>query len=165
MKAIQFEATTGRYLFGLALRNLIPGILLSGLSCTHETDTAEPTLPAEDWVKIKTRYGGICGTDMKSIHLDISMYYSPLASTSFILGHENVGTIVEVGAQAGEWQAGQRVVVEPTLWCKPRGFDDLCEFCARGEINHCLRVTEGNLSPGLQIGACADTGGSLVCKE
>jgi threonine dehydrogenase-like Zn-dependent dehydrogenase len=97
---------------------------------------------------------------MKSIHLDISMYYSPLASTSFILGHENVGTIVEVGPQAGEWQAGERVVVEPTLWCKPRGFDDLCEFCAKGEINHCLRTTEGDLSPGLQIGACADTGGS-----
>jgi threonine dehydrogenase-like Zn-dependent dehydrogenase len=160
MRAIQFEATTGRYLFGLALRNLIPGILLSGFSCTFETETAEPTLPAEDWVKIKTRYGGICGTDMKSIHLDISMYYSPLASTSFILGHENVGTIVEVGPQAGEWQAGERVVVEPTLWCKPRGFDDLCEFCAKGEINHCLRTTEGDLSPGLQIGACADTGGS-----
>lgn len=160
MRAIQFEATIGRYLTGLALRKLIPGVLWSGLSCTRQVETAEPELPTEEWVKIKTHYGGICGTDMKSVHLDISLYYSPLASTSFILGHENVGTIVEVGTQAGEWQAGDRVVVEPTLWCGPRGFENLCDFCARGEINHCLRITEGDLSPGLQIGACADTGGS-----
>lgn len=160
MRAIQFEATTGRYLIGIALKNVIPSILWSGLSCTSVVETAEPASPANDWVKIKTRYGGICGTDMKSIHLDISMYYSPLASTTFILGHENVGSIVEVGPMAGDWQIGDRVVVEPTLWCKPRGISDLCTHCARGEINRCLHVTEGDLPSGLQIGACAGTGGS-----
>ncbi len=77
-RAIQFDETIGRYLIGITLRKLIPGTLWSGLSFTFETDTAEPTLPATDWVKIKTRYDGICGTDMKSIHLDVSMYYSPL---------------------------------------------------------------------------------------
>jgi threonine dehydrogenase-like Zn-dependent dehydrogenase len=46
------------------------------------------------------------------------------------------------------------------LWCKPRGFDDLCEFCARGEINRCERTTRGDLASGLITGACRDTGGS-----
>lgn len=160
MRAIQMKATTGRFLVGLALRRVIPGILWSGLSCTVASEVPEPALPADDWVKIRTNLGGICGTDMKSVHLDISLYYSPLASTSFVLGHENVGTIAEVGAQAGDWQIGDRVVVEPTLWCKPRGYDELCEYCARGEINRCLRTTEGNVSTGLQIGACSDTSGS-----
>jgi threonine dehydrogenase-like Zn-dependent dehydrogenase len=149
-------------LLGTALKNVWPGVLWSGLSCTSSADVAEPALPAGDWVKIRTRYGGICGTDMKTVHLDTSPYYSPLASTQFTLGHENVGTIVEVGVDAGDWQVGERVVVEPTLWCKPRGFadNDLCEFCARGEINRCLRITEGTLAPGVQLGASADTGGS-----
>lgn len=160
MKAIQFQATTGRYVTGTALKKFVPGILWSGLSCTRLIETEEPSLPADDWVKIRTRVGGICGTDTKTVHLDISMYYSPLASTSFILGHENVGTIAEPGPSVGDWETGERVVVEPTLWCKPRGFDDLCQFCAQGETNRCVRVTEGDVSPGLQIGACTETSGS-----
>jgi threonine dehydrogenase-like Zn-dependent dehydrogenase len=160
MKAIQFQATTGRYVLGSLLGKVAPAVLWSGLSCTQMVDSDEPALPGDDWVKTKTRYGGICGTDLKTIHLGISTYYSPLASERFILGHENVGTIVEVGPAVVDWQPGERVVVEPTLWCIPRGFTELCEFCAKGEINRCIRTTEGTISPGLHTGACSETGGS-----
>ena len=159
MRAVQFNITIPRYLTGIALRKLFPSILWSGLSCTREVDNEEPSLPDQEWVKIKTRYGGICGTDMKSIHLDTSTYYSPLVSTSFVLGHEVTGTIVEIGTEAAEWNLGDRVIVEPTLWCKPRGIQPLCVFCAKGETNRCLNVTEGIISPGLHIGGCAETGG------
>ena len=52
------------------------------------------------------------------------------------------------------------MVIEPSLWCEPRGFKDFCEFCEKGEINRCLRITEGDVSPGFSIGLCSDTGGS-----
>jgi threonine dehydrogenase-like Zn-dependent dehydrogenase len=65
-----------------------------------------------------------------------------------------------VGKEVDGWHAGERVVVEPTLWCAPRGFTSLCRFCARGEVNRCERVTEGNLAAGLGIGNCRDTCGS-----
>lgn len=165
MKAIQFRIIAPRPLVGIArdleaaAAKFYPDILWSGLSCGL-VNIPEPRLPGEDWVKIKTRYGGICGSDLGGIHLETSPYYSVFASFPLTLGHENVGRIVEAGSRVRDWHVGDRVVVEPTLWCKPRGFDDLCPACARGEINLCERSTEGTLAPGMMIGYCRDTGGS-----
>ena len=76
------------------------------------------------------------------------------------LGHENVGYLSEIGGAVRGWQVGDRVVVEPLLWCRPRGFEQLCRFCAVGEINRCEKFTDGALSPGMYTGTCAQTGGS-----
>ncbi len=160
MKAIQFNASIPRYAFGKVLGNIVPSVLWRGMSCTYTTDVPEPTLPNAEWVKVKTRLGGICGTDIGTIHLHTSPYYSPFSSSPFTIGHENVGTIAEVGGAAGTFRVGERVVIEPHLWCAPRGFKDLCPYCARGETNLCERTREGSIAPGLITGACRDTGGS-----
>jgi L-iditol 2-dehydrogenase len=160
MKAIQFNVTIPRYILGLALGKLSPKIYWSGLTCTNYTEIPEPELPAEDWVLVKTRMGGVCGSDMSAVKLKASTYYTPLVTSPFVLGHENFGLIEKVGRAIRDWAVGDRVVIEPSLWCKPRGFKELCRFCAQGEINHCLRITEGQISPGIQIGLCKDTGGS-----
>lgn len=160
MEAIQFDAAIPRYLFGKTLGRLHPSLLWSGLSCVTHREVPEPRLPNAEWVKIKTRYGGICGSDISLLHLQNSPSASALTSFPFTIGHENYGTIAEVGAAVRDFAVGDRVVAEPTLWCKPRGFQELCPACARGEIQLCERVTEGALSPGLEIGTCRDTGGS-----
>lgn len=160
MKAIQFNLTIPRYAAGLALGKLSPATLWSGLSCTTYEEIPDPTLPGEEWTIVQTQLGGVCGTDTSAISLKASPYFSPLTSSPFVFGHENAGAIAEAGREARGWQAGQRVVVEPTLWCAPRGFTQLCRFCARGEVNRCERVTQGNLSPGQGIGNCRDTSGS-----
>ena len=161
MKAIQFNASVPRYLAGKLLSPLFPGVLWSGLSCTYPAEVQEPPLPGPEWVRVKTLLGGICGTDTGTIELHTSPYYSPFSSSPFTLGHENVGRITALGPETGEeWQIGDRVTVEPLLWCAPRGFDVYCEFCARGEINRCQRITEGAVSAGVMTGVCADTGGS-----
>ncbi|HLF88081.1 MAG TPA: alcohol dehydrogenase catalytic domain-containing protein, partial [Anaerolineales bacterium] len=144
----------------MMLGKAMPSFLWSGLSCTYQAEITEPALPNAEWVKVKTRYGGICGTDIGTIHLRTSPYFSPYSSFPFTLGHENTGTIAEVGAEAGDWQVGERVVIEPHLWCRPRGFKDLCEYCARGETKLCKHFREGTLAPGILTGACRDTGGS-----
>lgn len=160
MKAIRFHAAIPRYALGLVGRHISRSILWSGLSCTSFDEIPEPALPNDEWVKIKTRYGGICGSDLSAISLHASPYYSALNSFPFTFGHENVGYVAQVGARAGDWQVGERVVVEPLLWCAPRGFADLCRFCARGEINLCERIAKGHVAPGLMTGFCRDTGGS-----
>ncbi|KAA3646271.1 MAG: alcohol dehydrogenase [Chloroflexi bacterium] len=162
MKAIQFNASVPRYALGLALSRIYTPLLWSGLSCTFASDVPEPELPGPDWVKLRTRYGGICGTDLSAIHLHTSPYYSPFTSSPFTLGHENMGTIAELGSSVSGWQVGERVIIEPTLWCEPRGFaeDDCCEYCAEGIVNQCQRTTEGDLAPGLSIGVHKETGGS-----
>jgi threonine dehydrogenase-like Zn-dependent dehydrogenase len=159
MQAVQFDAAIPRYGLGLALRRVAPGILWSGLSCTYSRQIEPPALPGSDWGRIKTRLGGICGTDLGTIGLHTSPYYSPFSSFPFTLGHENVGMIDQAGEAFG-FDAGTRVVVEPLLWCRPRGIDPMCEFCARGEVNRCQYQDQGLLAPGLFIGGCRDTGGS-----
>ena len=160
MKAIRFVFTIPRYALGLALGKYFPRILWNGMTCSFFCEIPEPQLPSEEWVLVKTRYGGICGSDIGTIHLHTSRYYLPLNSLPLTFGHENVGTIVQVGNQVRDWQEGQRVVVEPLLWCRPRGFTDLCYYCSKGEINRCERVTDGDLAPGIYIDTCRDTGGS-----
>ena len=162
MKAIQFNVSIPRYVFGKVAGGISPPFFWSGLSCLQYKDVPEPELPGEQWVKVRTRYGGICGTDTSTITLHNSPYFEPFTSSPFTLGHENVGAIVEVGSQAGDWKTGQRVIAEPTLCCEPRGFkpQQWCEYCKKGELNRCTNVTKGDLAPGLEIGSCRDTGGS-----
>lgn len=160
MKAIQYHVTIPRYAAGLALGKLTPRFYTSGLSCTTFDDIPDPVPPGEDWVVLETRLGGICGSDTSAIFLKASPYFSPLVSSPYTFGHENVARIAQSGKELNGWRLGERVVVEPTLWCAPRGFTSLCRFCARGEINRCERVTEGGLAPGLGIGNCRDTCGS-----
>jgi threonine dehydrogenase-like Zn-dependent dehydrogenase len=160
MKAVQFSFSYPRYALGLVLGHWFPSILWSGASCTVMREVPEPSLPGPDWAKVKTLLGGVCGTDLGSIYLKTSPYYSPYGSFPFTFGHENVGTIAEIGSSVRGWKPGQRVVVNPILGCAARGFKDICEFCARGEINRCQRFTEGSLSPGIMTGATRDTGGS-----
>lgn len=160
MQAIQFNPTIPRSAAGMILSRISKQFLWKGISCTYLQEIPEPALPTEDWVVVKTRYGGICGSDMSAVTLKASPYFSALASFPHTLGHENTGTIAAVGANIKDWKVGERVVVEPTLWCKPRGFKDLCRFCAVGEINRCERITQGDIAPSLSTGFCRDLGGS-----
>jgi len=160
MQAVQFTFSYPRYALGLTLGHWFPSILWSGASCTVIREVPEPSLPGPDWVKVKTRLGGVCGTDLGAIYLKTSPYYSPYSSFPFTFGHENVGNIAELGSNVKGWSIGQRVVVNPILSCVTRGFSDLCEYCARGEINRCQRFTEGSLAPGIMTGTTRDTGGS-----
>lgn len=160
MKAIQFTTTIPRYALGLSVRKVAPALLWRGIACVGMRDIAEPVLPTPEWVKIRTRLGGICGSDLGTIHLHSSPYFAPFSSSPFTFGHENVGYLVETGTAVSGWEVGDRVLVEPTLWCRPRGFTQLCAACAGGETNRCERVTQGDIAPGLFIGDCRDTGGS-----
>lgn len=160
MKAIQFIYSIPRYLLSKALGKLYPPICWSWLSCLQYRQVPEPPLPNEDWARIKVRYGGICGSDMGTIFLHTSPALSAFTSFPFILGHENVGTIAELGSGVQGFEAGERVIVDPTLSCEVRGFAEPCPACRRGDTGLCVRFTEGIISPGLLIGACRDTGGS-----
>lgn len=159
MKALQFDATIPRYALGLSLSKVYQPVLWSGLSCLRYRDLPEPHLPSQDWVAIKTRFGGICGSDNGLIHLHNSPSASAISSFPFIVGHENCGTIAELGVGVRDFAVGERVVVNPILTCEARGLP-LCVYCARGDMQLCERMTEGNLAPGLMVGACRDTGGS-----
>jgi threonine dehydrogenase-like Zn-dependent dehydrogenase len=124
---------------------------LSSLSLRR--DVRPPRLPNADWVSIRPRLAGICGSDQALVTGEASPYLGTLTSGPFVPGHEVVGEVA-----SGE-RRGQRVVVEPALGCLARGIDPPCPECAEGLHALCRNVTAGEVSAGLQIGFCRDTCG------
>jgi len=160
MRALLFNPTIPRFAATRLSAAFSRRALWGRLSPLQYTRVPDPPLPAADWVRVATRLGGICGSDLSMLHLHTSMVTSAYTSFPFVPGHESVGVIAEVGAEVTDLRVGQRVTVEPVLPCATRGIDPPCANCAAGDYNLCLRFTEGRISPGLLIGYCRDTGGS-----
>jgi threonine dehydrogenase-like Zn-dependent dehydrogenase len=159
LKAIQFDASIPRYVFSKAMGRFFSSAYTGAMSCLRFREVPEPALPNEEWVKIKVKYGGICGSDLNLIRLHDSPATSPFASFPFTIGHEVVGVIEKAGPKAKDLSAGDRVVIDPILSCAARGFRESCPACRRGDSSLCECMTRGDVSPGLLIGACRDTGG------
>ncbi len=132
-----------------ALSSVSPrrGALVSPLELVKDPP---PKLPADDWVRLRPRLSGICGSDLATVDGHASTYFDPIVSFPFTLGHEIVADVV------GE---NRRVIVIPVLHCAVRGLDPVCEMCASGRINLCEKVAFGHLDAGLQTGFCCSTGG------
>lgn len=121
-----------------------------------------PALPADDWLVIRTRLCGICGSDYKQVFLNGSMDNPMTSLISFpqVLGHEVVGTVHSVGPAVKNRRVGQRVVLNPWLSCAPRGISPPCAACARGDFSICENFARGHLPPGIHTGnSSAATGG------
>ena len=131
----------------------------SPISCTRLVDIPEPQLPTSEWVKVKTRLSGICGSDLATITAKGSPYFSPFTSTPFVLGHEIVGDVSEIGDAVDGFSGGARVVIEPALSCQVRGISPPCYQCRNQRFANCENITKGNISAGVQTGYCRDTGG------
>jgi len=146
MLALEYRASVPRYLATRALSRLGQGAL-------HLVEVDPPPLPAPDWVPLRPRLSGICGSDQAMIQGDASLYLSALTSTPFVPGHEIVAEVT-----AGP-ERGTRGVVEPALGCRARGMDPPCSECAEGRRALCRQVIGGTVTAGLQIGYCSATGG------
>jgi len=74
--------------------------------------------------------GGICGSDL---HYFLDGGFGAVrVREPIILGHEVAGTVEAVGPGVEELRAGDRVALNPSNPC------GVCEYCARGEQQHCL---------------------------
>jgi threonine dehydrogenase-like Zn-dependent dehydrogenase len=71
----------------------------------------------------------ICGSDL---HLYDG--YQPTMKSGDILGHENMGLVVEVGSEVKNLKKGDRVVVPFTISCGE------CWFCEKGLFSACERT-------------------------
>ena len=124
----------------------------------------EPVLPAGDWVLVRTRLAGICGSDAKQAFLrgDRDNPLTAVISFPQILGHEATGVVEAVGPAVRTITTGQRIVLNPWLSCGPRGIDPPCRGCVAGDYQLCERFTEGRLPPGIHLGNCAAAGGAFA---
>jgi threonine dehydrogenase-like Zn-dependent dehydrogenase len=160
MKAITFAAPIPTYLATLVAGKVSDALYVGPHACTRLADTATPALPSDRWVRVRTRLGGVCGSDLNVITLKASPSTSPFSSFPFVIGHENVGDIVELGAGVRTARIGERVTVNPLLCCEPRGLSPVCSACAGGHHSQCSRFTDGAIAPGMLIGTTRGLGGS-----
>ncbi len=148
MKALEFSRKPARYAAAMVAGALKPGAG-AAVGPIRLRDLDVPELPADDWVELRPRLSGICGSDLSTIDGHSSRYFEPIVSFPFVPGHEVVGDLDD----------GSRAVLVPVLHCRIRGIDPVCGACAVGAINRCERIAFGHLEPGLQSGFCCDTGG------
>lgn len=92
-------------------------------------------LPKPDEVLIKVQRAGICGSDVNRFTKG-SFPWPP----GFIMGHEFCGEIAALGSEVNEWQVGEQVVIEPTLYC------GTCYYCRHGLHNRCVEFSQRGIT-------------------
>ena len=115
--------------------------------------SARRALPAPDWLPVRPRLSGICGSDQALLAGKASLYLASLTSGPFVPGHEVVGEIT------GGPRRGERVVLQPALGCAARGIEPAAPSAPRGLPALCRHTIDGSVSAGLQTGYCRDAGG------
>ncbi len=95
--------------------------------------------PKPNEVLLRITGVGVCGSD-----LSVFFGHREVPSYPWVMGHEAVGVIVEVGSDVTNKQIGSRVVVEPNYCCMQ------CAPCLSGQTSGCEnRIIIGMTTPGL----------------
>jgi threonine dehydrogenase-like Zn-dependent dehydrogenase len=155
INALEVYRSLPRYVAARAVGSRVPGLLAGPLTPLRLVHRDPPQPRHTGWVRVRPRLAGICGSDLATLAGHASLYLSAVVSMPFVPGHEVVGETLD---DAPGLPAGTRVVLDSVLSCSARGLDP-CEACRSEQRNRCDRVTVGHVSPGLQTGFCADTGG------
>ncbi|CCK30979.1 zinc-binding dehydrogenase [Streptomyces davaonensis JCM 4913] len=90
------------------------------------TEVPDPT-PGPREVVVEVAACGLCGTDLHILQGE----FAP--KLPIVPGHEFAGEVVEVGREVTELSIGDRVAVDPSLYCYE------CRYCRTGHNNLCER--------------------------
>ena len=83
-----------------------------------------------DEVLVKIEYASICGSDMHIFTGD----FHPRTPVPFIPGHEMAGIIEKVGDEIKNFVAGEKVAIDPIIWCGK------CPACLAGHYPACTSL-------------------------
>jgi threonine dehydrogenase-like Zn-dependent dehydrogenase len=161
VRGLVFELSIPKYVLAKGIGGLYPKVHYGAGSCLSLKELPSPALPGPDWVRLRPRMAGLCGSDMGTVFFKMSPQMEPFNSFPAVLGHEVLAEVVELGPQARGLEPGQRVVVNPLLPCRLRGIQPPCKPCAAGQENGCERTAEGCLAPGQMIGFQRDLPGGM----
>lgn len=121
----------------------------------QEVPTPKPG-PGE--VLVRVHACGICGSDVHGLDGSTGRRKPPI-----IMGHEASGVVTEIGTDVTQFQPGDRVTFDSTVYC------GRCAYCARGQVNLCdnRRVLGVSCDEYRRDGAFADfvvVPERIVCK-
>ncbi|PWK83384.1 2-desacetyl-2-hydroxyethyl bacteriochlorophyllide A dehydrogenase [Lentzea atacamensis] len=100
--------------------------VITGVGSVEVTTVDDPSCGPRE-VVVDVAACGLCGTDLHILQGE----FAP--TLPVVPGHEFAGTIVEIGSRVSELKVGDRVAVDPSLYCYE------CRMCRAGKNNLCER--------------------------
>jgi alcohol dehydrogenase len=101
-------------------------LVYQGIDAKAWTEVPDPVLRDSTDAIIRVDTVTICGTDLHILKGDV-----PTVTPGRILGHEAVGTVVEVGSAVDGFLPGDRVLASCISAC------GRCEYCRKGSYGQC----------------------------
>lgn len=100
------------------------GLMYRGPGEIHYEDMPDARLPGPHGAVVQTTLCSICGTDLHPYHTD-------MGARDYCIGHEAVGTIVELGSEVRGFSVGDRVLIPASIGC------GACANCLAGNVILC----------------------------
>jgi L-iditol 2-dehydrogenase len=102
---------------------------LTGIRQVEVREALRPEVSGPRDVLLHIDTVGVCGSDMH--YFRTGRIGDQVVQFPWILGHECAATVAAAGAEAGPLKAGDRVAVDPLIWC------GRCDQCLSGREHTC----------------------------
>ncbi|HDY66012.1 MAG TPA: hypothetical protein ENH84_07270 [Phycisphaerae bacterium] len=102
---------------------------LTGIRKVEIRQTDPPEIAADTDVLLEVETVGVCGSDMH--YYRTGRIAELVVEYPFIVGHEFTGRVLEVGRAVTNLKVGDRVAVDPLIWCGK------CDQCLTGREHTC----------------------------
>lgn len=122
-------------------------VTYQGIKEVEVKNVEDPKIQKKDDIIVKITSSAICGSDLHLIHGMI-----PNTPTDFIIGHEPMGIVEEVGPEVKKVKKGDRVIIPFNLSCGE------CWYCQNQLESQCDNSNE-NGEMGAFLGYSETTGG------
>ena len=93
-------------------------------------DEVEKPVLLDDHILVKVKYASICGTDQHILKGE----FHPRTTLPLVPGHEFAGIIEEAGKEVKNFSPGDKVTVDPIIWC------GTCAACRAGHYPACTSL-------------------------
>lgn len=113
-------------------------IVYDGLQKVDCREVADPKIEKSDDIIVKVTSTAICGSDLHLVHGMVKGMYD-----GFIMGHETMGIVEEVGKDVTKVKKGDRVIIPFPVACGH------CFFCEHEEYSQCDNSNEYGEAGGL----------------
>ena len=137
------ELSPRRVILTQVLGRVWHGAYFSSFAPLQVQNLPRQTLPTPNWVRVRNRLAGICGSDLPLVYVDRDFRIAPAALPSnrhSHPGHEVVGEVIEVGDEVQHLHVGDRVILQSGTNCITSGAQPICRSCASGNYSLCERA-------------------------
>ncbi len=122
MRTIILNVSVPRIVLTRILGRFWKAAYFTPISPLRMVDLPDPSLPAPDWVRVRNRLCGICGSDLHQLFLDAGLDVAPAALENVITS-ENAGRIrakiISEGANGPTTPAADEIMHKKGIICIP----------------------------------------------